>query len=81
MVAVLYHDGGGGETSVCMQKKTIISAHGDSNQQSFENVLRQWNIKVHLVLRENANNTVKAMGECRVSSLKCMAHTLYSSLY
>ena len=29
---------------------------------------------MHVVLRDNARNMVKAMGECGVKSLGCMAH-------
>ncbi|KAK6294946.1 hypothetical protein J4Q44_G00341720 [Coregonus suidteri] len=31
--------------------------------------------KVHAVLRDNAHNTTKALEECGVASLPCMAHT------
>ena len=42
-------------------------------------MLQRWNIKkemVHVVLRDNAHNMEKAMKECGVASLGCMAHSL-----
>lgn len=47
--------------------------------QAFDTMLTQWSIKkeqVHVVLRDNARNMSKAMEECGLASLGCMAHTL-----
>lgn len=47
--------------------------------EAFETMFGQWNItkeRVHVVLRDNARNMAKAMEECGVASLGCMAHTL-----
>lgn len=57
------------------------SAPGRTQQQcqAFDTMLAQWSItkdKVHVVLRDNARNMIKAMEECGLASLGCMAHTL-----
>lgn len=47
--------------------------------QAFETMLERWNItkdKVHVVLRDNARNMTKAMEDCGLASIGCMAHTL-----
>ena len=46
---------------------------------AFENMLEQWHLtkeNVHVVIRDNARNMAKAMGESGVASLGCVAHTL-----
>ncbi|XP_039591329.1 zinc finger BED domain-containing protein 4-like isoform X2 [Polypterus senegalus] len=46
---------------------------------TFEKIFQHWNIgkeTVHVVLRDNARNMIKAMELCGVASLGCMAHTL-----
>ncbi|KAI4901092.1 hypothetical protein NFI96_010466, partial [Prochilodus magdalenae] len=46
---------------------------------AFENMFETWKISkenIHVVLRDNARNIGKAMVECGVPSLPCMAHTL-----
>lgn len=47
--------------------------------EAFEDMLKRWNITkemVHVVLRDNGRNVVKAMDDCGLASLGCMAHTL-----
>lgn len=47
--------------------------------QAFNTMLAHWNItkdQVHVVLRDNARNMIKAMEECGLASLGCVAHTL-----
>ena len=47
--------------------------------QAFNTMLANWNItkdQVHVVLRDNARNMIKAMDECGLASLGCVAHTL-----
>ncbi|XP_073694469.1 zinc finger BED domain-containing protein 4-like [Garra rufa] len=49
---------------------------------AFDCMFATWKIKkdnVHVVLRDNARNMQKAMEECGVKSLGCMAHTLGTS--
>ena len=46
---------------------------------AFENMLEQWHVtkeNVHVVIRDNARNMAKAMGESGIASLGCVAHTL-----
>lgn len=47
--------------------------------EAFEDMLERWNITkqmVHVVQRDNARNMAKAMDDCGLNSLGCMAHTL-----
>lgn len=47
--------------------------------EAFEDMLQCWNITkqmVHVVLRDNARNMAKALDDCAVNSLGCMADTL-----
>ncbi|XP_060764433.1 zinc finger BED domain-containing protein 4-like [Neoarius graeffei] len=47
--------------------------------QAFDTMLMHWSItkdQVHVVLRDNARYMIKAMEECGLASLGCMAHTL-----
>ncbi|XP_073710442.1 zinc finger BED domain-containing protein 4-like [Misgurnus anguillicaudatus] len=47
--------------------------------EAFEAMLERWSItkdRVHVVLRDNARNIIKAMQDCELASLGCMAHTL-----
>ncbi len=44
----------------------------------------QWNITkdmVHVVLRDNGRNMVKAIEDCGLNSLGCMAHTLQLAMH
>ncbi len=46
----------------------------------YKDMLQAWNIpeeKVHVVLRDNAKNIAKAMRDCNLRSVPCMAHTLH----
>ncbi|XDV11792.1 hypothetical protein PO909_000627 [Leuciscus waleckii] len=46
---------------------------------TFEKMLQHWGIdrsRVHVVLRDNARNMVKALNDINLASLPCMAHTL-----
>lgn len=46
-------------------------------------MLQRWNITkqmVHVVLRDNARNMARALDDCAVNSLGCMAHTLQLAL-
>uniref|UniRef100_A0A8C5LQ09 BED-type domain-containing protein n=1 Tax=Leptobrachium leishanense TaxID=445787 RepID=A0A8C5LQ09_9ANUR len=48
------------------------------------NMLQTWQIekdKVHVVLRDNARNMAKAMEDCGLKSLPCMAHTLQLAVH
>lgn len=47
--------------------------------EAFKDMLQHWNITkqmVHVVLRDNARNMAKALDDCGINSLGCMAHTL-----
>lgn len=51
---------------------------------AFDCMFATWKIKkdnVHVVLRDNARNMQKAMEECGVKSLGCMAHTLQLAVH
>ncbi|KAJ3602935.1 hypothetical protein NHX12_030679 [Muraenolepis orangiensis] len=51
---------------------------------AFENMFQTWNIpkeKVHVILRDNARNMVKAMKDAGWQSLGCMAHTLQLAVH
>ena len=51
----------------------------DLIREAFGAMLKKWNIKkemVHVVLRDNARNMVKAFDDFSVASLGCMSHTL-----
>ncbi|XP_056092484.1 zinc finger BED domain-containing protein 4-like [Rhinichthys klamathensis goyatoka] len=50
---------------------------GTAIASAFEGMFTEWRIRkenVHVVLRDKARNMVKAMEECGVKSLGCMAH-------
>lgn len=50
---------------------------GTAIASAFDGMLTEWRIRkenVHVVLRDNARNMVKAMEECGVRGLGCMAH-------
>ncbi|KAK7886511.1 hypothetical protein WMY93_026132 [Mugilogobius chulae] len=56
----------------------------DAISQAFEGMLETWHIakgKVHVVLRDNARNMIKALSQCGLSSLGCMAHTLQLAVH
>ena len=62
-----------------LQSQELPGSHmGAMIHQTFEAMLQRWNIKevVHVDLRDNAHNMEKAMKECGVASLGCMAHSL-----
>lgn len=51
---------------------------------AFENMFQSWNIpkeKVHVILRDNARNMVRAMQDAGFPSLGCMAHTLQLAVH
>ncbi|XP_069395941.1 zinc finger BED domain-containing protein 4-like [Paralichthys olivaceus] len=51
---------------------------------AFDCMFAKWKIKkdnVHVVLRDNARNMQKAMEECGIKSLGCMAHTLQLAVH
>lgn len=51
---------------------------------AYENMFQTWNIpkeKVHVILRDNARNMVKAMKDAGWQSLGCMAHTLQLAVH
>ncbi|XP_060794595.1 zinc finger BED domain-containing protein 4-like [Neoarius graeffei] len=57
---------------------------GAAIASAFDCMFAQWKIKkdsVHVVLRDNALNMQKAMDECGVKSLGCMAHTLQLAVH
>ncbi|XP_034542641.1 zinc finger BED domain-containing protein 4-like [Notolabrus celidotus] len=57
---------------------------GAAIASAFDSMFAQWKIKkdnVHVVLRDNARNMQKAMDECGVKSLGCMAHTLQLAVH
>lgn len=46
---------------------------------AFESMFAQWNITkdlVHVVMRDHGQNMAKAMEDCGLNSLGCIAHTL-----
>ncbi|XP_030258004.1 zinc finger BED domain-containing protein 4-like [Sparus aurata] len=50
---------------------------GTAIASAFDNMFTEWRIRkenVHVVFRDNARNMVKAMEECGVRGLGCMAH-------
>ncbi|KAK0147026.1 Zinc finger BED domain-containing protein 4 [Merluccius polli] len=50
---------------------------GTAIASAFDSMFKEWRIRkenVHVVLRDNTRNMVKAMEECGVKSLGCMAH-------
>jgi len=52
---------------------------GENMAAKFESVLNEWNIpkeSVHVVIRDNAANTVKAFECAALSSFGCSLHTL-----
>ena len=63
-----------------LQAKQFRGSHtGDSIATATEEMLNAWKIensKVHVILRDNASNVVKAMDRLGVASLGCFAHTL-----
>ncbi|CAL9691328.1 unnamed protein product [Knipowitschia caucasica] len=73
-----------------LQKATLHSQElpGSHTSQAiceaFEKMFQKWSItkdKVHVVLRDNARNMIKAMELCGVCSLGCMAHTLQLAIH
>lgn len=66
--------------SVMLHAKEFRGSHtGEAIAAKFEEMLNTWNIPkeaVHVVLRDNAKNMIKGMGEAELRSLPCVAHTL-----
>ena len=57
---------------------------GTAIASAFDCMFAQWKIpkeNVHVVLRDNARNMQKAMDECGVKSVGCMAHTLQLAVH
>ncbi|XP_077083328.1 zinc finger BED domain-containing protein 4-like [Siphateles boraxobius] len=57
---------------------------GAAIARAFESMLAQWNITkdmVHVVMRDNGRNMAKAMEDCGLNSLGCMAHTLQLAVH
>lgn len=67
-----------------MQKNSPGSHTGTAIANAFDSMLAQWKIpkeNVYAVLCDNAQNMKKAMDECGVKSLDCMAHTLQLTIH
>ena len=57
---------------------------GAAIASAFDCMFAQWKSKednVHVVLHDNAWNMQKALDECNVKSLGCMAHTLHLAVH
>jgi hypothetical protein len=57
---------------------------GTAIASAFDGMFAQWKIpkeNVHVVLHDNARNMQKAMDECGLKSLGCMAHTLQLAVH
>ncbi len=57
---------------------------GTAIASALESMFAQWNITkdmVHVVLRDNGRNMVKAIEDCGLNSLGCMAHTLQLAVH
>lgn len=65
---------------VILQCQEMVGSHTAANLAfTFERMLEDWGIdrsRVHVVLRDNAKNMVKALNDANLASLPCMAHTL-----
>ena len=51
---------------------------------AFESMLQKWDIankRVHVILRDNAQNMAKAMEDAELPSLPCFAHTLQLAIH
>nr|XP_020456691.1 zinc finger BED domain-containing protein 4-like [Monopterus albus] len=63
-----------------LHAKSFRGSHtGEATAAATEEMLKAWNIeksKVHVILRDNASNVVKAMDRLGVASLGCFAHNL-----
>lgn len=62
-----------------LQAKQFHGSHtGESITTAIDGMLDAWKIKskVHVILRDNASNVIKAMDRLGVASLGCFAHTL-----
>ena len=66
--------------SAVLQAKPFRGSHtAEAIAATFEDMLKEWNIpknRVHVVLRDNAKNMVKAMKDLGLPSLGCAAHSL-----
>ena len=66
--------------NVVLQCQEFPGSHtAEALAAAFREMFRSWGIpteKVHVILRDNAKNMVKAMKDAGVPSLPCMAHTL-----
>ena len=70
--------------SVLHAQEFAGSHTGTAIASAFDCMFAQWKIpkeNVHVVLRDNARNMQKAMDECGVKSLGCMAHTLQLAVH
>ena len=55
-----------------------ISHDGLSIQRALEQIVTDWGIaSVHIILRDNASNNIKACGGMKADSLGCLAHALH----
>ena len=57
---------------------------GEVLSREYHSMLTKWNIKpeqVHLIIRDNASNMVKAMSDGGFEDLGCFAHTLQLIIY
>ena len=67
--------------SAVLHAKPFDGSHtGESIAETFDDMFRSWDInkqdQVHLVVRDNASNMVKAMSVALLPDLGCFAHTL-----
>ena len=74
------------ELHIALEKKVVLHAQplpgshsGKVLYHEYKAMLLKWNIKkelVHLIVRDNASNMVKAMADGDFEDLGCFAHTL-----
>ncbi|XP_077101521.1 zinc finger BED domain-containing protein 4-like [Siphateles boraxobius] len=68
-----------------LHAKQFRGSHtGQAIAQVFEEMLQTWGIpktSVHVVLRDNAKNMIKAMNDAGLPSLPCVAHTLQLAVH
>ena len=65
--------------SALLGLKHLPSSHTGANLATeFLSVLQDWSLqdKVHVVIRDNARNIIKAMRDANIDSIGCMAHTI-----
>ncbi|XP_025752745.1 zinc finger BED domain-containing protein 4-like [Oreochromis niloticus] len=64
---------------VTLHAKSFRGSHTSQTCNGFDSMLQTWDIpkmSVHVVLRDNARNMIKAMSDAELPSLPCTAHTL-----